>query len=229
MKSFLWRMRSNVGWFVAAMALFAAVYAWWVSFNVRYRTMGGTTQIIADCLSGISPIVISYIVCLSFFFLSAKRYSADEEYLYGHSRRYAYVAAYLSSAVYAVLFALYALGAALFARRSVLSAPDMAVTTDVYDIAGWELAANLAYLVLINLIAYESANLLRKFRSWKFWLTVIVCGGVLLLLAVVFLFSRQTGVTQESHFWPQMFSVFGPLLAVMTACDLYMTRGRQYR
>ena len=229
MKSFLYRMRSNVGWFAAAMALFAAVYAWWASFNVRYYGMGGTTQIIADCLSGVSPIVLSYIACLLFFFLSSKRYSADEEYLYGHSRRYAYSAAYLSSAVYAALFALYALSAALLVRRAILSAPDMAVPADVYDIAGWELTANLAYLILINLIAYESANLLRKFRSWKFWLTVVGCGGALLLLAVVFLFGRQTGVTNESHFWPQMFSVFGPLWVVMTACDLYMTRGRQYR
>lgn len=43
-------------------------------------------------------------------------------------------------------------------------------------------------------------------------------------------YSRGNGDKEKlPDFWKEMFSVFGPLLAVMTACDLYMTRGRQYR
>lgn len=224
MKSFLWRMRSNIGWFVIAVVLFSVMYVWYAYGRVTCLDSGSVS-----CLRGISPMSISYFCCLAFFFIYAKRYTYEEAYFYGQSRKGAWGTALCGAVAYGVLFSGYALGLALLVRRGILSAPDMAVPSELYTISAKDLLYNFLSLVITNLLAYETANLLRKFKSWKFWITVVSCIALLVLLYIVFVVNRQTGnsATATFDFWQAVFGVFGPLLALMTIGDFFMTRGKQ--
>lgn len=226
MKSFLWRMRSNISWFVIAVILFSVVYTCHAYGRITNLDSGSVS-----CLHGVSPIVISYLCCLVFFFIYAKRYTYDEAYFYGQSRKGAWGTALCGAVTYGVIFSCYALGLALLVRRGILSAPDMAVPLELYIISAKELLYNFLSLAVINLIAYETANLLRKFKSWKFWATAGSCIVLLVLLYIVFVVNRQTGnsATATFDFWQAIFGVFGPLLALMVIGDFFMTRGRQNR
>ncbi len=223
MKDFIWRMRTTAVWFLAALAIFTGAYCLWVYSNVHVPKNGGDVE----CLDGISPIVVSFLVAFVFFFLYAKRYFYDEAYLYGETRKEAFGAAFSGAAIYAVIFAFYVLGLALLVRRSILSMPDVAVSIKVYDISPAEIFYNFAYLVIINLIAYETANLLRKFKSWKFWLVAIISFGLFAGLGTLLMLTPD--VMEEIGYWGSAFLLFVTMLIVMTAGDIFMTRGRQYR
>lgn len=228
MKSFLWRMKSNVAYFLAAMALFAVIYIPLAYSEFYYSD----TLYFVQCLQHTDPIIVAFCVCFAFFFICSKRYTYDEAYLYGQSRKGAFGSAFCSSAIYAVLFACYALGVALLVRRAILSAPNFAVSSDIYRISADEIFYNFALLAVIDLVAYEAANMLRKFRSWRFWLTLAVCVTTLVFLVIFNVILPQQnsgGVYGAVKYWSAMFSVLIPQAAIMIAGDFIMTRGRLCR
>jgi len=226
MKSFIWRMRSTAVWFLAATALFTGSYLAWAYSNVRSpgEYNGGLNN-----LSGISPIVISMLSIFVFYLIYAKRYTFDEAYLYGESRSAAFGSAICGAAVYAAVFAFYVLGLALFVRRGILSASYMVVSSDLYRMSAAEVFFNFAQLFLTNMIAYETADILRKFKSWKFWIAAAVSITVAVALGVVFVLKPMDDVYSNFDFWKAIFMLTVPLTAIMIAGDIFMTRGRQYR
>lgn len=130
----------------------------------------------------------------------------------------------------AATFALYALGVAILVRRSMLCSPDLAVSVDLYRLTATDVLYNLAFLVIIDLIAYEAANLLRKFKSWKFWVTIIVCIATLVTLYIVITDNRMDNDGAEKIKWSIcMLLVFAPQLVIMIVGDFLSARGKVSR
>lgn len=218
MKSFLWRMRSNIGWFLAALVIFTVAYISWAFSNIDF------------CLQYVSPVVWSMFVAFAFFFIYAKRYTYDEAFLYGESRKGAFGAITSGATVFALIFSFYVLGLALLVRRSAISMSDSIVSIDVYRLYGWEIFANFMHIFICNMIVFETANLLRKFKTWKFWLIFAGCLVIFLLMGYFLIWNPMNGgYSEEFDYWSGMFSVIIPLIFVMIACDVFMSRGRQYR
>ncbi len=219
MKSFLWRMRSNIGWFLAALVVFTVAYLCWAYCNIE------------NCLMYISPVVWSMLVAFAFFFVYAKRYTYDEAFLYGESRREAFGAVTCGATVFALIFSFYVLGLALFVRRSTIPLTGEIAAFDVYNLHWWEILANFMHIFVCNMIAFETANLLRKFKTWKFWLVFAICFLVFVLMGyyLIWMPMNSDGISYEFNYWSGMFSVIIPLIFVMMAADIYMSRGRQYR
>ncbi len=226
MKSFIWRMRSTAVWFLAVTALFTVSYLAWAYCNVQPPEAynGGLSD-----LSGISPIVISMLSIFVFYLIYAKRYTFDEAYLYGESRSAAFASAICGAAVYATVFAFYALGLALFVRRGILSASYMAVSADLYRISAAEVFLNFAQLFLTDMIAYETAAMLRKFKSWKFWIAAAVGIAAAVVLGVIFVLKPMEDIYSNFDFWKAIFTLLVPLTVIMIVCDIFMTRGTQCR
>ena len=219
-------MRSNIVYFLAALALFTAVYVVVAYTNVVYFPESDYVK----CLSAIDPTVICGAFCFGFFLICTKRYTYDEAYLYGQSRKGAFFSALACAAVYAVTFALYALGVAILVRRSMLCSPELAVSADLYRLTATDILYNLAFLITVNLIAYEAANLLRKFKSWKFWVTIIVCIATLAVLYIVITDNRVDNDGVEKIKWSvSMLLVFVPQLLIMISGDFLSARGRVSR
>lgn len=225
MKAFIYRMRSNVGYFSASMAIYAVIYLLLAYSRVKPHFDSNMVR----CLDGIDPTIISGCICFAFFFVCAKRFTYDEAYLYGQSRKGALLSALASAAVYALLFAFYALGLALLVRRSVLSSAYLAVSADQYNISATEMFCNIVYITTVNLIAYEAANLLRKFGSWKFWVSLAVFVASFIVLYVFIVAIPQSKDPTRFDFWRASFATFIPQLTVMFFCDFFMSRGRQVR
>lgn len=217
MKSFLWRLRSNAVWFLIAMAVFVGVYTY-----LAY------TQVYNDSYTlrfeHVNPFLECFFVTFGFFLLYTKRYSYDEEYIYGHSRKHAFLSSWGVAAIYSLLFACLVLGTSLLVRRSILSAPDVMAFAELYRISGADIILNFISLFLISMVAYEIAILFRKFKSWQFWLTLI--GGIAIFAG---LFRTIYYIMQFNWFnyWVGMFLIFVPLFIFLTVCDFFRTRGRQ--
>lgn len=219
-------MRSNFLRFIVAMAVFTVIYVILVFTKIEYLPNSNTVS----CLDGIDPAAVSGCVSFAFFLFFTKCYSYDEAYFYGQSRKGAFCSALCGAAVYAVMFAFYALGTALLVRRSVLSSADIGLSADVYRISAAEIFYNFAYLVIVDLIAFELANILRKFRSWKFWIAITVCIAAFILLYIFnVVLPQSSGIISDFDYWGAMFAVFVPQLIVMAAGDFFMTRGRMCR
>ena len=219
MKSFIWRMRSNFGYFLAAMTLFAVIYVIIAYKNVRLFPNSG----MARCLDGIDPTIVSACVCFAFFFICAKRYTYDEAYLYGQSRKGAFLSGLSSAFVYASVFACYALGIALLVRRAILSSPGLVVSANLYDVTAVEVFFNFLYLVTVNMIAYETANLLRKFKSWKFWIVFAVCIATFAVLYIFIVVLPQSRDIAHFNYWSAIFSAFIPQLIIMILGDFLIS------
>ena len=71
-----------------------------------------------------------------------KRYSYDEEYIYGHSRRHAFFSSLGVAAIYSLLFACLVLGSALLVRRSIVSAHDAMVIAELYRLSAVDIILN---------------------------------------------------------------------------------------
>lgn len=218
MKSFLWRLRSNVGLFLLALTVFTGIYLLLAYSGLHYSYRSFRFEH-AD------PFMISLFASFGFFMLYTKRYTYDEEYLYGHSRRYAFCAAQCAAAVYALLLACYALGVALFVRRSFF-AGDVIASTAYYRISATEIFYNFMSLFIVDMLMFEVADIFRKFRTWKFWVAVTVCATAIVGVCCIYV---NILPLKRFDYWIGMFLIFPPLLIVATACDLFMTRGRQYR
>lgn len=130
-----------------------------------------------------------------------------------------------------MIFSFYALGLALFVRRSVISMSGQIATIDVYTLHWWEILANFVHIFVCNMIGFETANLLRKFKTWKFWLSFAVCFAVFLLMGYYLIWKpmNNDGISYKFNYWSGMFAVIIPLIFVMMAADIYMSRGRQHR
>ena len=218
-------MRSNLIYFAAATVLFTVIYIVVAFSNIRSNPDSHSVW----CLEGIDPTIICGGVSFAFFLICTKRYTNDEAYLYGQSRRTAFLSAMITAFVYSTLFACYALGVALLVRRSVLSAPNLAVSADLYLLSVKDILCNLIFLVIVNLIAYEAANILRKFKSWKFWITFIVCIAAFVVLYIFIVAIPQSKNIANFEFWGAMFAVCVPQLLIMSICDFLMARGRLCR
>ncbi len=218
MKSFLWRLRSNAVWFLLALFVFTGIYLPIAYSELHYFYLSFR-------FAHADPFMASLFVSFGFFMLYSKRYTYDEEYLYGHSRKYSYCAAQCASAVYALLFACYALGIALLVRRSFFSGSVIA-SADFYKISAAELFYNFLSLFIVNMLMFEVADIFRKFRTWKFWVSVAVC--VATVVGLYFIYQNIKSLIWFDY-WTGMFVIFSPLFAVAAACNLFMTRGRQYR
>lgn len=162
MKSFLWRIRSNVGWFVAAMALFTALY--FVLYASNYRAYDSDVFTYINGLA-VNPLGPAGGCTLGFFLLCTKRFTNKESYLYGVSRRAEYLSGLGSATCWSVLSALYALSVSLLTRYCFLSASDMAVPDTVYTLGAGECFAGFALLFVVNMDAYATADILRDFRT----------------------------------------------------------------
>ncbi len=221
MKSFLWRMRSNILWFAIALILFTGAYLGWA-----YGGLSGSGP-----LEQVSPVVWSMLVAFAFFFIYTKRYTYDEAFFYGESRKEAFGAVTCGATVFALIFSFYALGLALFVRRSVISMSGQIAAIDVYTLHWWEIFANFMHIFVCNMIAFETANLFRKFKTRKFWLSFAVCFAVFLLIGYYLIWKPMNNddISYKFNYWSGMFAVIIPLIFVMMAADIYMSRGRQYR
>lgn len=226
MKNFLWRMRSNAIWFLAALILFTGAYLGWAYYNIEYSYSGQCSVLV-----GVSPVVISLFVGFAFFFVYAKRYTCDEAYFYGESRIGAFGSATCGAVAYSIVLALYALGMSLIVRRNILSDPDLIVSSDLYHLSFLELFANFMHMTFCNIAMFEAANLFRKFKTWKFWVTAMVCIAAFICLGwfcvLVPLDSYES--MQSFNFWGGMFSFLIPFVIILLSGDIFMTRGRQYR
>ena len=218
MKSFLWRLRSNAVWFLLATAVFTGIYLL-LAYSELHYSYGSFRFAHAD------PFMMSLFVSFGFFMFYTKRYTYDEEYLYGHSRKYSFCAAQCAAAVYAVLFACYALGISLLVRRSFISG-NVIASADFYGMSAAEILCNFTSLFIVNMLMFEVADILRKFRTWKFWVAVAVCAAAVVGVCCIYI---NIMTLKQFNYWIGMFAIFPPLFAVATACDLFMTRGRQYR
>lgn len=220
MKSFLWRLRSNAVWFLIAMAVFVGLYIYFAYSQIY------TFDIYVLRVDHVNPFIECFFVTLGFFLIYTKRYSYDEEYIYGHSRRHAFFSSLGVAAIYSLLFACLVLGSALLVRRSIVSAHDAMVIAELYRLSAVDIILNFISFFLLSMVAYESAILFRKFKSWRFWLTFI--GGVGIFFG---LYRAVYYIAQFKWFnyWVGMFFIFVPLFVVLTVCDFLRTRGRQYR
>lgn len=219
MKSFLWRLRSNAIWFLIAMAVFVGIYCLLAYADIKYMSL---TLSFSHC----DPFIVCFCVSFGFYLIYTKHYTYDEEYIYGHSRRHAFFSSLGVAAIYSLLFAFLALGTALLVRRSILTAPNVIAPDDFYRISSTDIGLSWLSLFLIGMVGYELALLFRKFRSWKFWMTLAV--GV---AAFTILYKTLGYIVDNKWFdyWIGMFLIFVPLFVVLTACDFFRTRGRQYR
>lgn len=221
MRSFLWRIRSNVGWFVAAMALFTALYFVLYASNYRAYDSGVFTYINGLAVNPLGP---AGGCTLGFFLLCTKRFTNKESYLYGVSRRAEYLSGLGSAACWSVLSALYALSVSLLTRYCFLSASDMAVPDTVYTLGAGECFAGFALLFVVNMDAYATADILRDFRTRRFWITFLACLAAAVFLLWVFWLSGSI-----EGYWGPRFASFGTFLPIIFAADFIMSRGRQYR
>lgn len=218
MKSILWRLRSNAGWFLLALAVFTGIYLpiAYSELNYFYMSFG---------FKHADPFMISLFVGFCFYMLYTKRYTYDEEYFYGHSRKYSFCAARCAAAVYAVMFACYALGVALLVRRSFFTG-DVIVSMDFYEISAVEIFFNFASLFVVDMLMFETADILRKFRTVKFWIAIAVCAAAIVAVCIIYV---NIMTSDRFNYWIGMFVIFPPLCAVAAACNLFMVTGRQYR
>lgn len=224
MKSFLWRLRSNAIWFLIAMVLFTVIYVWWAYAGYEYQMDK------VYCLDRISPVVILLFTCFIFFLIYTKRYMYDEEYLYGHSRKTAFCSAQCCAALFSVLFALYAFSVALLVRRAILSASYIATSDELYKIPASDVLCNLVFIFVVNMLAFETANILRKFKTWKFWVSFIVCLTLVITMVLLFVLNpADQHALNQNNYWLIMISVFTAQLIFMIGCDFLLTRGRQYK
>ncbi len=218
MKSFLWRLRSNACMFLLAMVIFTGIYLPTAYSDLRYFYLN-------FCFSHIDPFLVSLFVSFGFFMLYTKRYTYDEEYLYGHSRKSSFFAAQCAAVVFALMFACYALGVALLVRRSFFT-ENIVGTAAVYNISAAEIFLNFISLFIVNMLMFETADILRKFKTWKFWAVVAVL--VMAVIAVCYVYVKILPL-KRFDYWMGMFVIFLPLFAVAAVCDWFMTRGKQCR
>lgn len=218
MKSFLWRLRSNAAWFPLALAVFTAIYLLLSYADIRYGHH-------SFYFSHADPFIVSLFVSFAFFMFYTKRYTYEEEYLYGRSRRYSFCATQCGAVVYALLFAAYALGVALLVRRSFVSG-DVIVPAELYAISAAEIFFNFLSLFVVDMLMFEIADIFRKFKTWKFWAAIAVFA--VSIFAVCKIFAVVTSA-EWFNYWVGMFVIFPPLVVIAAACDWFMTRGRQYR
>lgn len=221
MKSFIWRLRSNYLFFLVAIALFTVIYIIMGYSSIEYHPYRHEVSV----LSYADPMILSAFVCFAFFLICSKRYTYDEEHLYGNTSKLAICSSLLASFIYVVMFSCYALGLSLLVRRGILSVDRLAVSKDLYDLSALEIFQSFASLIIINTIAYEVANILRKFRSWKFWVTLVSC-------AIIFYVSMGAVLTlPQKHlsYWELYFALTSIALVIVTVGDILMTKGRQYR
>lgn len=218
MKSLLWRLRSNAVWFLLALTVFTGIYLLLAYSELRffYRSFS---------FAHADPFLVSMFISFAFFMFFTKRYTHDEEFLYGHSRKYSFCAMQCAAAVYALLFALYALGIALLVRRSFV-AGNVIVSTAYYKISAAEIFYNFMSLFIVNLLMFELSDIFRKFRIWKFWAAIAVCAVA--VVGVCFLYVNISTL-KLFNYWVGMFVIFTPLYVIAAGCDLFTTRGRQYR
>ena len=219
MKSFLWRLRSNAVWFLIAMAVFVGIYCLLAYSDIKYMSLSLS-------FSHCDPFIVCFCVSFGYFLLYTKRYSYDEEYIYGHSRKHAFLSSLVVAIIYALLLAFFALSTALLVRRSILSDQYVISPVDFYRISGMDIGLSWLSLFLINMIGYELALLFRKFKSWKFWLTLILIVAVFTILFKIFVYIADC---KWFNYWVGMFLIFVPVFVILTVCDFFRTRGRQYR
>jgi len=218
MKSFLWRLRSNAVWFLLALAIFSGVYLWLAYSGLRYWYHGFS-------FSHADPFLPSMFIAFAFFMFYAKRYTYDEEFLYGHSRKCAFVSAQCGAVVFSLLFSCYALAVALLTRRS-FAAGDVIMAEPLYNISALELFFNFLSLFVVDMLMFEVADVLRKFKTPKFWVAAAVVVATLVIVCLIYV---DKSASVGFHYWKGMFLIFAPLLVVAFGGDLFMTRGRQYR
>ncbi len=218
MKSLLWRLRSNAVWFLLALGVFTGIYLMLAYSELRYSYLSFGFEH-AD------PFLASMFISFGFFMFYTKRYTYDEEYLYGHSRKYTFFASQCAAVIYALLFASYALGVALLVRRSYVSG-DVIVSANFYKISVVEIFYNFLSLFIVDMLMFETADILRKFRTWKFWVAVAVCAAAVVGVSCLYI---NIASKQWFNYWIGMFVIFTPLFFVAKSSNLFMTRGRQYR
>ena len=218
MKSFLWRLRSNAVCFLLALAIFTGIYLLSAYSELHYSYLSFR-------FAHIDPFMISLFVGFGFFVFYSKRYTYEEEYLYGHSRKYSFCAAQCAAAVYSLLFASYALSIALLVRRSFF-VNDAITSIDLYKISSAEITYNFISLFIADMLTFEIADILRKFKTWKFWSTIAVC---LISIIVMYCIYKNVMSFPWFNYWVGMFVIFPPILVIACLCNLFMTRGMQYR
>ncbi len=218
MKSFLWRLRSNAVWFILALTVFTGIYLPLAHSELRYAYLSFT-------FTHADPFLILLFVSFGFFMFYTKRYTYDEEYLYGHSRKYSFCVAQCAAAVYALLFACYALSIALLVRRSFFVG-DVIASAVFYNISAAEIFYNFLSLFIVGMLMFEVADILRKFRTWKFWVAIAVCAAAVVGMSCLYV---NIMTPKWFNYWIGMFVIFSPLLVIAAVCNLFMTRGRQYR
>ena len=75
-------------------------------------------------------------------------------------------------------------------------------------------------------LMFEVADVLRKFKTPKFWVAAAVVVATLVIVCLIYV---DKSASVGFNYWKGMFLIFAPLLAVAFGGDLFMTRGRQYR
>ena len=213
MRSFLWRMRSNVGWFAVAMALFTAVYIVLYARAVR-QSDGGFSY----AEPAVSPLGPAGGCTLAFFLLFARRFTNKENYLYGASRRAEYLSGLGAAACWAVLSALYAFFVSRLIRCCFPAAGGHAA------VGADECFAGFALLFVVNMDAYGVAAILHDGRTRRFWAALLFCLAAAGFLLWVFWLSGSV-----EGYWVPRFATFGAFLPVVFTAGFLMTRGRQYR
>lgn len=217
-KSFLWRLRSNAGWFLLALAIFSGLYLLLTNSEIRYSFRGFS-------FAHADPFLPSMLISFAFFMFYTKRYTYDEEYFYGHSRKHAFVATQCGAVVYALLFSCYAMGVALLVRRSFV-AGDVIMSESLYNISALEMFFNFLSLFIVDMLVFEVADIFRKLKTWKFWAAAVAIVATLVTVCLIYV---EKSLSNDFHYWKGMFLIFVPLACVAFGSDLFMTRGRQYR